>query len=286
MDLAISVEGVSKHFGEVEALDGVTLDVPRGSIFGLVGPNGAGKTTLIRILVGALRADSGAVQVQGVDPFTEKRRVRAHVGYMPQAPVLYGDLTSRENVAFFARGHMSSGVSEKVAAALEFADLSDAADRPVYTLSGGIQQRVSLAATLVHEPDVLFLDEPTAGIDAELRHSFWLRFRRLAGSGVTLIVSTHQMDEVAHCDRVAILRSGRILANASPTELFASGGATVRIRTGTIEHHVALLPEDLPRILREFDLDTAVTRIEAETATLEDVILGLIGSDGEERGAG
>jgi ABC-2 type transport system ATP-binding protein len=284
--LAIEVDAVSKRFGSVTALDEATIDVPRGSVFGLVGANGAGKTTLIRILVGALHSDSGSVRVLGSDPWNDRRQVRSDVGYMPQAPVLYGDLTARENVAFFARGHPMDDTQRNVADALAFADLGELADRPVHTLSGGMRQRVSLAATLVHRPHVLFLDEPTAGVDPELRRQFWVRFRRLAESGSTLIVSTHQMDEVVHCDRVAVLRSGRVLTTATPKELLASGGAIVRIRAGDQweAFRVDFLPNDLAGILHEKGLDPAVTRIEVEGPTLEDVILRLIDSDEEESG--
>jgi ABC-2 type transport system ATP-binding protein len=283
-NLALSVEGVSKRYGKVTALAGVDLEVERGSIFGLVGPNGAGKTTLLRLLVGALRTDGGTVRVLGYDPVLKKRTVRDRIGYMPQTPVLYGDLTARENVVFFARGHQQSGLPEKVAAALDFVDLANTAHRPVRTLSGGLQQRVSLAAALVHEPEILFLDEPTAGVDPELRHSFWLRFRRLAESGVTLVISTHQMDEVVHCDRVAVLRAGGVLTNANPAELVASGGATIRIgdTTGASEHRVTSLAEDLPRLLHDRGLDPKVTRIDIVRPTLEDVILSLIEAGGEE----
>lgn len=283
---AIEVDTVSKRFGSVTALDEVTIDVPRGTVFGLVGANGAGKTTLIRILIGALRTDSGSVRVLGLDPWSDRRQVRSDAGYMPQAPVLYGDLTARENVAFFARGHVSGNTQGSVADALEFADLSEFADRPVYTLSGGVRQRVSLAATVVHHPHVLFLDEPTAGVDPELRRQFWVRFRRLAESGSTMIVSTHQMDEVVHCDRVAVLRSGQVLATATPKELLASGGATIRVRTGDQwdEFRVDFLPNDLAEILHDKGLDPAVTRIEVEGPTLEDIVLELIDSGREEIG--
>jgi ABC-2 type transport system ATP-binding protein len=282
MDSAISVEAVSKRYGKVVALSAIDLEVPRGSIVGLVGPNGAGKTTLIRTLVGALRADAGTVRVLGLDPFTSRRRVRAEVGYMPQATVLYQDLTVRENITFFARGHIPTGVAEKVASVLDFVDLNAAADRPVQTLSGGQQKRASMAAALVHEPRVLFLDEPTGGVDPELRYTFWLRFRELAGSGVTVVVSTHQMDEVVHCDRVAIVRAGALLTDSAPGELLASGGATVRIATvdGTNTHHVASLSDDLPRLLHGLGLDPSVTGVEVDVPTLEDVILALIGTEG------
>lgn len=287
-DRAIVVEGVSKRYGKVAALADVDLEVAPGSIVGLVGPNGAGKTTLIRVLVGALRSDSGTVRVQGLDPYTERRRIRSDIGYMPQHPVLYGDLTARENVAFFARGHMKNGVAERVEAALGFADLDTAADRPARTLSGGLRQRVSLASALVHDPQVAFLDEPTAGVDPELRHEFWLRFRRLAASGSTLLISTHQMDEVVHCDRVAVLQSGSVLVDTTPAELIASGGATVRIHTttGTSEQWVQTPPNELPGLLRSFGLNETVTRIDVEGPTLEEVVLGLFGSGGEHRNVG
>ncbi|MGZ8786416.1 MAG: ABC transporter ATP-binding protein, partial [Acidimicrobiia bacterium] len=284
VDPAVSVAGVSKRYGNVQALAGVDLKVPQGLIFGLVGPNGAGKTTLIRSLVGALRVETGRIRVLGVDPIAQRRLIRPRIGYMPQVPVLYGDLTARENVTFFARGHLSEDLPDKVASALDFVDLNDSADRAVRTLSGGLQQRVSMAAALVHEPQVLLLDEPTAGVDPQLRHSFWQRFRRLADSGVTLLISTHQMDEVVHCDRVAVLRAGGILADARPAELFATGCATIRISdpTGTSEHHVASLPENLPSILHDRGLDPRVTRIDIAGPTLEEVILTLIEGGREE----
>ena len=282
MTAAISVDNVSKRYGAVVALDGIDLEVREGSILGLVGSNGAGKTTLIRILVGALSSDSGTVSVVGMDPLKDRRSVRSAIGYMPQAPVLYQDLTVRENVSFFAQGHLASDISQRVASVLEFVDLTGAADRPVQKLSGGQQQRASLAAALVHEPRILFLDEPTAGVDPALRQSFWQRFRTLAAAGVTVVVSTHQMDEVVHCDRVALIRTGSVLSDSTPRELFARGGATVTIDTtdDTIEHHVDSLEDDLPRILHGMGLDPAVRRIDIEGPTLEDLILGLIEDEG------
>jgi ABC-2 type transport system ATP-binding protein len=278
MTAAISVEDVSKHYGAVVALDHVDLAVPEGSILGLVGPNGAGKTTLIRILVGALRPDTGIVRVLGMDPLTQRHAVRSRIGYMPQAAVLYDDLTVRENVTFFARGHEVEGIRTRVGSVLDFVDLDDAADRQVATLSGGQQQRASLAVALVHEPDVLYLDEPTAGVDPELRRVFWGRFRELARSGTTVVVSTHQMDEVVHCDRVALIRSATVLAESTPSELFASGGATIRVfLDGKVaEYHVDSTADGLPEVLRGYGLDDAVTGIDVAGPTLEEVILRLI----------
>lgn len=278
MASAITVSGVGKRYGGFQALDGIELDVSAGSIFGLVGPNGAGKTTLIRILVGALGADTGSVSVMGLDPSSEEDRVRSVIGYMPQDSVLYSDLTARENVAFFYRGHQGDGLEEAVTKALDFTDLSNLADRPVHTLSGGVRQRVSLAIALAHQPQILLLDEPTAGVDPELRHAFWEGFKGLAREGATIFISTHQMDEVVHCDRVALLRRGRILTEAPPSELIASGGARIQIREGgkTSSYQVRSAPEELPRILHGKGLDATIDRIEVGAATLEEVILELV----------
>jgi ABC-2 type transport system ATP-binding protein len=279
---AISVRGLQKSYGDVTALGGVDFEVPSGSIFGLVGPNGAGKTTLIRVLVGALRPDSGSVLVVGVNPVDNRHEARTRVGYMPQMPVLYSDLTAAENVRFFYRGHFRDDVEEAVRRSLGFANLVEHSGRIVHTLSGGLQQRVSLAVALSHQPDVLLLDEPTAGVDPELRHAFWQGFRRLAANGVTVLISTHQMDEVIHCDRVALLRRGRILTEATPAALIGSGGARINVYRGdeSYQHRVADPAVDLPQLLRSLGLDIDVTRIEVEVPTLEEVILDLVDNDG------
>jgi ABC-2 type transport system ATP-binding protein len=281
MPAAISIKALKKTYGDIIALGGVDIEVAAGSIFGLVGPNGAGKTTLIRTLVGALKPDSGSVGVAGFDPIEDRRSVRTRVGYMPQAPVLYSDLTARENVVFFCKGHFREGVDAAVNSALAFADLQGDAHRLVHTLSGGLQQRVSLATAMCHQPEVLLLDEPTAGVDPELRHAFWQRFRGLAGQGVTVLISTHQMDEVVHCDRVALLRKGTILAQAPPSGLSHAAGATISVYRGDeiTRRQVDDAPEALPRMLRELGLDPTVTRIEVDVPTLEEVILDLVNSN-------
>lgn len=277
MEPAIVVRGLEKRFGDVHALDGVDLDIPAGTIYGLVGPNGAGKTTLVRSLVGAVKPDAGTVSVGGIDPHVAPAAVRGIIGYMPQRAVLYADLTARENIEFFLRGHRRHADDSAVDQALEFADLGAFAGRSVSTLSGGVQQRVSLAVALVHRPEILLLDEPTAGVDPELRHIFWRRFRHLAEAGATLLITTHQMDEVVHCDRVAILQRGHALADAAPADLLASGGALVVVTANgdVTEHRVSDLDVDLPLVLRGYDLAT-VERIEVRTASLEEVILGLV----------
>lgn len=276
---AISVKSLSKSFGSVDALAGVDLNVSMGEIFGLIGPNGAGKTTLIRTLVGALSADTGEVTVLGLDPLQSRYQVRARIGYMPQEPALYEDLSAFANVRFFAAAHVRSGAADRAHAALEFADLSDRAGDAVHTLSGGMKQRVSLACAMAHEPDLYFLDEPTSGIDPELRAVFWARFRALAARGKTMVVSTHDMSEALECDRVAIMRGGRVLVVAKPKALLAQGRATVRLWQdgGMEESTVDNYEVDLPRLLREH---ARVERVQVERESLAEIVLRMIEDDG------
>ena len=190
--LAVEVDGVVKNFGRLRALDGVQLGVRHGEVFGLLGPNGSGKTTLIRCLVGLVEPDAGTVTVLG-------RRlpdlgVLSRVGYMTQAAALYPDLSVLENLRFFAA---ISGGDRHVNEALEFVELVDRRDSVVATLSGGMRTRASLACAIVHRPQLLLLDEPTVGIDPQLRAQLWDRFRQMTASGTTIIVSSHVMDEAA-----------------------------------------------------------------------------------------
>lgn len=216
---AIEVSHVAFSYGRLPVFRDLTLTVPRGGAFGLLGPNGAGKSTLMRMLTGRLRPSQGEVRVFGERPHPA---LTAQIGYMPQAVALYLELTARENVDFFARMY---GVADRaqrrrlVDEVLELVALTDRADSPVLTLSGGMRQRVSLACALVHQPPLLLLDEPTVGLDPELRAAFWDHFRELAARGGTLLISSHTMDDAARCDRLAFLHSGRILAEGTPAEL-------------------------------------------------------------------
>ena len=217
---AVAVESVTKSFGQLKALDGVTLNVRQGEIYGLLGPNGAGKTTLIRAIVGLVAPGSGSVTVLG-------RRlpnldVLRQVGYMTQQAALYPGLSVEENVKFFAAIYGAEG---GVKDALEFVDLYDRRSSVVATISGGMKQRCSLACALVHRPKLLLLDEPTVGVDPQLRVQFWESFRRMAASGVTIIVSSHVMDEAERCQRLGLIQYGRLLAEGSPSEVRARGGS-------------------------------------------------------------
>ena len=220
----IQVDAVTKVFGKVRALDGVSLRVGEGETFGLIGPNGSGKTTLIRLLLGLGHATSGSVHVLGC-PMPD-RRVAAQIGYMTQSSALYSELSVRENLAFFAAlyGLHGKALQARLAEILTLVELTEREGSPVATLSGGMRQRASLACALLHQPSLLVLDEPTVGIDPELRHAFWDYFARLNQRGITIVVSTHHLDEAARCHRIALLRMGRLLAVDSPAELKRRSG--------------------------------------------------------------
>ncbi len=220
----IALDSVVKTFGEVRALDSVSFAVHSGETFGLIGPNGSGKTTLIRLLLGLGRPTSGSVRVLG--RAMPNRAVAAQIGYMTQSSALYGELSVRENLAFFGTLYGLSGkrLRERIAQTLRLVELSERAGSAVATLSGGMRQRISLAAALIHQPRLLFLDEPTVGIDPELRLAFWDYFARLNTEGVTIVVSTHHLDEAARCHRLALLRFGRLLAVDSPAGLRRESG--------------------------------------------------------------
>jgi ABC-2 type transport system ATP-binding protein len=216
---AVDVEAVVKQFGKQRALDGVTLRVRRGEVYGLLGPNGAGKTTLIRSLVGLVGPEAGTVSVLGQR--MPQLEVLARVGYMTQQAALYPDLSAEENVHFFGAIY---GRVDGVRDALEFVDLWDRRKSVVSTLSGGMRTRCSLACALVHKPDLLLLDEPTVGVDPQLRVQLWDRFRKMAAGGTTIVVSSHVMDEAERCDRLGLIRFGKLLAEGTVAEIKAQAG--------------------------------------------------------------
>jgi ABC-2 type transport system ATP-binding protein len=220
--VVVATQKLNKSFGKLIAVRDLTLDINDGEIFGLLGPNGSGKTTLMRMMVGLVKPTSGSATVLG-HPVSEKAHL-AQLGYMTQAGALYSDLTVRENCEFFAA--MGGGASkERVNEVLALVELTDRANSVVGILSGGLKQRVSLACALVHQPRLLILDEPTVGVDPALRASFWRYFRELAGQGVTIIVSSHAMDEAERCDRLAFMRNGSLLAVGTPREVVSGAHA-------------------------------------------------------------
>lgn len=223
---AVVIEGLRVIRGKRVVLPDLRLHVPAGQVVGLLGPSGSGKTTLMRAIVGVQVVDGGTVTVLGHpagDP-----ALRRQVGYVTQSPSIYADLTIRENIAYFGRavGLKGRELIEAVARTLTEVDLDDHADDLVRNLSGGQESRVSLACALVGRPSLLVLDEPTVGLDPVLRRDLWNHFRSLAADGYSLIVSSHVMDEAARCDRLVLLREGRVLADVTPAELLERTGQT------------------------------------------------------------
>ncbi len=222
--VAIDVKGLSKAFAGRRVVQDLSLQVNHGEIFGFLGPNGSGKTTSIRMLCGLLQPDAGSGTCLGYDVITETEQIKREVGYMTQRFSLYEDLTVAENLDFVARVYGVAQAAQVVAAAVERLGLSQRRDQLAGTLSGGWKQRLALAATTLHQPKLLLLDEPTAGVDPKARRDFWLAIHQLAAQGITVLVSTHYMDEAERCHRLAYLSFGRILTQGTPTEVAASSG--------------------------------------------------------------
>jgi ABC-2 type transport system ATP-binding protein len=229
----LAARGLRKTYGPITALDGIDLQLAEPQILGVAGPNGSGKTTLIRSLLGLAEPSAGEVTVDGRDALTLDAGTRARIGYMPQASAVYDDLTVRGNVRFFASLYGVDDRAAAVDAALSIVDLGERADARIGELSGGMVRRTSLACAVVHDPDLLALDEPTVGLDPALRSSMWEGFRERRDGGSVVLVSTHYLEEVRRCDRVLLLRNGRVLALEAP--------ATLRERTGTEDMESAFL---------------------------------------------
>lgn len=226
---AVSTRGLSRRFGRRLALDHVDLDITPGEVFGLIGPNGAGKTTLIRILCGILKIHEGSVRVLGMDVATSSDAIRPHIGYMSQSFSLYQSLSVRENLSFYGDlyGHVSTERQHAVCDLVGLAE-SDVV-RVVSTLPTGVRQRAAFAAAVLHGPHLLFLDEPTSGVDPTGRRDFWDLIGRVSRTGTTVIVTTHVMSEAEHCDRLALMLDGRVIASGSPSELRASTGLQIAV---------------------------------------------------------
>ncbi|MBI4265862.1 MAG: ABC transporter ATP-binding protein [Acidobacteria bacterium] len=222
MSAAIELTGVTKRYGATEALKGLTMAVDRGEMFGLIGADGAGKTTAIRLMGGLLRPDAGSVRVLDRDPARDHRWMTERVGYLSQRFSLYGDLTIDENIAFFAEIHGVSRYHQRRDQLLDITQLAPFRTRRADQLSGGMKQKLALACTLVHEPDLILLDEPTTGVDPISRREFWKLLSEFLAQGITILMSTTYMDEAERCTRVALLHEGRLLAGGEPSRLRAS----------------------------------------------------------------
>ncbi len=221
MNPSIEVNQVSKRFGKKEVLQNVSLTVQPGEIFGLIGPSGSGKTTLVKLIVGMDQPSAGEVLV--MDTLIPNLSILQKIGYMAQADALYTDLTGKENLAFFASlFHLKKAEQAKrIAYAAELVNLSGELKKKVQAYSGGMKRRLSLAVAVIQNPDILILDEPTVGIDPELRQSIWAELYRLKEAGKTILVTTHVMDEAEKCDRLGMIRNGRLITSGSPAELKA-----------------------------------------------------------------
>ncbi len=227
MEYAIAVENLTKKFDGFTAVDGISFSIPRGSIFGFLGPNGSGKSTTIRMLCGVLHPTSGKALVMGRDVTRETEAVRQSLGYMSQRFSLYEDLTVEENLDFYAGvyGLSAKVTSQRKKELIEMANLTGKERSLAGTLSGGWKQRLALGCALIHKPELLILDEPTAGVDPVSRRVFWEIIHSLAGQGITVLVTTHYMDEAESCTQVGFILNGRLMDIASPRELIEKEGA-------------------------------------------------------------
>jgi ABC-2 type transport system ATP-binding protein len=221
---AIFVNNLDFYFGKLKVIDGMSMEIQSGTTYGLLGPNGAGKTTLIRLMAGLLTPASGTIKCLGKPP---THAIANKIGYMPQLPALYSELSVEQNIDFFARIYGLKNKKERaqrVGETIKVVDLWERRKTQILKLSGGMKQRVSLACAIVHRPPLIFLDEPTVGLDPELRVHFWGYFEDLTKAGSTLVISSHTFDDASHCQRLAFLRLGKVVAQGTPAELRAMTG--------------------------------------------------------------
>lgn len=270
-EVVIYVEGLCKYFGSFRAVDGVTFEVRRGEIFGFLGPNGAGKTTTMRMLLGLLTPSAGRATVLGYDIVRQAKQIHQRVGYMSQLFTLYNDLSAEENIRFYGQAYGLSRrrLAQRKQEVLKIAGLLGHERELAGRLSGGWKQRLALGCAIVHEPDLLFLDEPTAGVDPLSRREFWELIYELSGQGKTIFVTTHYMDEAERCQRLAIMNNARIIAIGSPEEL------KTRQMRGRVLEITCDQPEAALRLLSQ----TAESRPEVEEAALYGAQIHIVALD-------
>ena len=300
---AVEVDRVTKLYGSLRALDEASFAVARGEMFGMIGPDGAGKTTAIRIICGLLRPTSGSVRVLGHDPVREHRRITGAVGYLSQRFSLYGDLTIDENIAFFAELHGVRDYRTARDRLLDITQLTRFRTRRADRLSGGMKQKLALACTLVHEPDVLVLDEPTTGVDPVARREFWKLLSEFLSRGLTIVMATPYLDEAERCGRVVLLNEGRVLAidrpetlqrtlsgrlfevitdtSRPPLEVLSRVPGVVDVQTFGDRAHVRIDEADEPRAIAALtsvlsQAGITVVSIRPTVASLEDVFINML----------
>ena len=310
-DLTIEVHDLTKRFGKFTAVDQLNFTVKRGEILGFLGANGAGKSTTIRILCGLLQATSGTAKVGGYDIATQTDMVKRNIGYMSQRFSLYDDLTVEQNIRFFGGvyGLSETRLKERMAWVLSMADLQGKEASMTKTLSGGWKQRLALGCAILHEPPIIFLDEPTGGVDPISRRNFWELINRLSGEGVTVLVTTHFLDEAEYCNDIILINAGRLIAAGSPMELktthmttpllevtLTAGSVvealeTVRVQSWALETsvfgtklHVMVAEEEAGiRAIQDVLAGKGMTvaRVERIVPSLEDVFLYLLENDSQ-----
>ena len=244
MSTAINIEQLHKNYGDIKAVNGIDLSVNIGEMFGLVGPDGAGKTTTIRILCGLLKPDSGNVEILGSELKKNKKEIQNQIGYLSQKFSLYGDLSVYENIEFFADIHNVKGFEQRRDELLAFTRLTPFRDRLAEKLSGGMKQKLALACSLIHKPRILFLDEPTTGVDPVSRRDFWKILSDLQKEGITILMTTPYLDEAERCNRVALMNDGKIIAVDTPKI----------IKTSTHKQVIEIITDDIKKtysILKE-----------------------------------
>ena len=248
----IDVEGLNKRFGDKLVVDNLNMQVRPGEIYGFLGPNGSGKTTSIRMMCGLLTPDSGSGHTLGYDIVSQASEIKRHVGYMTQRFGLYDDLSLRENLDFIARIYGMPDRRQRIQQALERLGLQGRQNQLAGTLSGGWKQRLALASCMLHNPRLLLLDEPTAGVDPKARRDFWDEIHQLAAEGMTVLVSTHYMDEAERCHRLGYIAYGKLLANGTPQELIRQSQFSTWLVEGNVD---SLLP-----VLQNHPAVTLITR--------------------------
>lgn len=276
MSFAVLTKDLTKRFADVIAVDHLNLRVETGEIFGFLGPNGSGKTTTVRVLCGLMDPTIGTALTAGYNVVEEPDSVKAVIGYMPQRFALYEDLTVRENLEFYGGIYRipKEELKNRIGELLELVQLNEVSDRLSGELSGGMKQRESLACTLVHNPRVLFLDEPTAGVDPPLRRVFWRYFRKLNTEGTTLFINTHYMDEAELCDRVGILNRGRLIAVGSPDALKkqTSVGKSIRITPVNVDETISALERTPYASSIRLDRGAIIVRVKDAGVTSVDLL--------------
>ena len=278
--LAIDVHGLTKRFGKKLAVDHIDIAVPEGEVWGFLGPNGSGKTTTIRMLCGLLKPDAGEGTCLGHELLTESEAIKREVGYMTQRFSFWEDLSIRENLEFVARLYGIAQRKEKIDATLARLGLEARQDQLAGELSGGWKQRLALAACMLHEPRLLLLDEPTAGVDPQARREFWEQIHHLSQSGLTVLVSTHYMDEAERCDRIVYINQGRIIASGTVADVVKQSGLVTFVIEGRDVRRLLPQLEGKPGVEHVAFFGAALHASGHDRSALEQTIAGLRGQPG------